>query len=102
MTADGTKRYLTVRRLYPKPGRRDEIIAAVKKVSEAARKHEGLVEIGGWLDEANDRIVNISLWESEEAAVKARETMHAALGDIPCGEWERKPAENYLGLKRVV
>ncbi len=47
MTAESSRRYLTVRVLYPKPGRQDDILAAVKKVSDAARKFEGLVEIRG-------------------------------------------------------
>jgi len=95
-------RYLTVRVLYPKPGRTDDILAAVKKVSEAARKCEGLVEIGAWLDKENDRIVNISLWESRDLAMKATAAMHAQFAGIPWSEWERQPAENYLGLTRVV
>jgi len=59
-----------VRVLYPKPGHNDDILSAVKKVSEAARLLEGLVEIGAWMDKEGDRIVNISLWESREQAVR--------------------------------
>ncbi len=95
-------RYLTVRVLYPKPYRADDILAAVSEVSAAARQHEGLVEIGAWLDKENDRIVNISLWESREQAMKATAAMHPQFADIPWSEWERQPAENYLGLTRVV
>jgi quinol monooxygenase YgiN len=95
-------RYLTVRVLYPKPGRGDDILDAVMRVSEAARKREGLIEIGAWLDKENDRIVNISLWESRELAMKATAAMHSQFADIPWSEWERQPAENYLGLTRVV
>jgi hypothetical protein len=40
------ERYLTIRILYPKSGRADDILAAVKKVSEEARRFEGLIEIG--------------------------------------------------------
>lgn len=95
-------RYLTIRILYPKPGHTNDILAAVKRVSEAARKREGLVEIGAWLDKENDRIVNISLWESKEQALEATKEMHPLFADIPWSEWERKPAENFLGLTRVV
>ena len=65
------ERYLTIRVLYPKSGHADDILSAVKKVSEAAREFDGLVEIGAWLDKESDRIVNISLWESREHAMKA-------------------------------
>ena len=97
-----SNRYLTVRILYPKSGHIEDILAAVQKVSEAARKFEGLVEIGAWLDKENDQIVNISLWESKEEALKATGEMHPMFVDIPWNEWERKPAENFLGLTRVV
>ena len=97
-----SQRYLTIRLLYPKPGRADEILAAVKRVSEAARKFEGLVEIGAWFDKENDRIVNISLWESKDLAQKATSEMHPMFADIPWSQWEWKPAENFLGLSRVV
>jgi hypothetical protein len=71
-------------------------------VSAAARKLEGLVEIGAWLDEGNGRIVNISLWESKEHAMKATQEMHPMFADIPWSDRERKPAENFLGLSRAV
>ncbi len=97
-----SNRYLTVRILYPKTDSSDAILAAVKRVSEAARNYEGLVEIGAWLDKENDRIVNISLWESKEQAMKASATMHPMFADIPWSQWERQPAENFLGLTRAV
>ncbi len=97
-----SERYLTVRILYPKAGCMDDILSSVKRVSEAARKFEGLVEIGAWVDKENERIVNISLWESKEHAIKATAEMHPMFADIPWVEWERKSAENFLGLTRVV
>ncbi len=96
------ERYLTVRVLYPKRGCLADVLAAVRKVAEAARQHKGLVEIGAWLDQENDRVVNISLWESRDLAMKATGAMHAQFADIPWSEWERQPAENHLGLTRVV
>ena len=102
MTHNISTRYLTIRVLYPKPGSAEDIIAAVGKVSEAARKIDGLVEIGAWLDRENDRIVNLSLWESKEQALKATGEMHPMFAAIQWSEWERKPAENYLSLTRVV
>ena len=95
-------RYLTVRILYPKPEHTDDVLVAVKRVSDAARKFEGLVEIGAWLDKENNRLVNISLWELKEQALKATAAMHPMFADIPWSEWERMPAENFLGLTRVV
>lgn len=95
-------RYLTIRILYPGPGHKEDILKAVKRVSEAAREFEGLVEIGAWLDDQNDRLVNISLWESKELAMKAAAEMHPRFAAIPWSDWERRPAENFLGLTRIV
>jgi predicted enzyme related to lactoylglutathione lyase len=95
-------RYLTIRILYPRNGCADDILTAVKNVSAEAHRFEGLVEIGAWLDKENDRIVNISLWESQEQAMKATQEMHLLFADIPWSNWERKMAENFLGLKRVI
>ena len=95
-------RYLTIRILYPRQEHTDDILGAVKKVSDAARRFPRLVDIGAWLDKENDRIVNISLWESEEDAAKARGAMHTEFADIPWSTWERRPADNFLDLTRVV
>ncbi len=102
MTTLKPLRYLTIRILYPKPGHTGDILTAVKRVSDAARKFEGLVEIGAWMDEENDRIVNRSLWESKGHALKATGEMHPMFADISWSEWERKSAEIFLGLTRVV
>jgi hypothetical protein len=102
MPADKSKRYLTIRILYPKPDASGNILSAVQKVADEARRHEGLVEIGAWLDKENDRIVNITLWESQELAMNATRQMHPLFAEIPWSEWERKPAENILGLTRVI
>ncbi len=95
-------RYLTIRILYPKVEKTDATLSAINRVSAAARKFAGLVEIGAWLDKENERIVNMSLWESREHAMKATSEMHPMFADIPWSEWERKPAENFLGLTRVM
>jgi hypothetical protein len=95
-------RYLTIRVLYPRPGRSGQILAAVKRISDEARKYAGLVEIGAWLDSQNERIINLSLWESREQAAAASEKMHALFADIPWSSWERQPAENFLNLTRAV
>ena len=95
-------RYLTIRILYPKSNNMDDVLAAIKSVSDAARKFEGIIEIGAWLDKKNDRIVNISLWESKEYELKATLEMHPMFADVQWILWERKPAENFLNLTRVI
>jgi hypothetical protein len=58
----GSDRYLTVRILYPGAGHTDDVLSAIGRVAAAARRFDGLVEIGAWQDSGDDRIVNISLW----------------------------------------
>lgn len=76
-----SERYLTVRILFPKAGHADNMLSAIGKVANAARRFSGLVEIGAWRDEENDRIVSISLRESKELAMKATTEMHAQFAD---------------------
>jgi hypothetical protein len=102
MKADISSRYLTIRVLYPRSNYTQNILEAVRNVAEEARKFEGLIEIGAWMDKENDRIVNLTLWESKAQAMKATAAMHPKFGNIPWRDWERKPAENFIGLNRVV
>ncbi len=41
-----SERYLTVRILFPKAGHADDVLSAIGKVANAARRFDGLVEIG--------------------------------------------------------
>ena len=95
-------RYLTIRVIYPQPEHRDDVLAVARRVADAARQFEGLVDVGAWVDEEDDRIVVMSLWESEEYAAKARQGLHSTIADVPWSEWERKPSENMLRLVRAV
>jgi len=96
------ERYLTIRILYPKPEHLDDVLSAVKRISEKARQFDGLIEIGAWLDKDRERVVNVTLWETKERAAKATKEMHPLFADIPWEAWERAPVENYLTLQRVV
>ncbi len=94
-------RYLTIRIHYPSDGHRDDILGVVRRVRQAALRHDGVVEVGAWLDEEGDRIVVMSLWESQEAAAATATELHP-LADVPWDEWQRRPAENLLNLVRAV
>jgi hypothetical protein len=95
-------RYLTIGIHYPKPEHTEDILAVTKKVAEEARKCEGLVDAGSWIDKENNRLVMMSLWESEEHAVKAREVLRPIIMEVPWSEWERQQGDNFLGLTRIV
>ena len=100
--AEISDRYLTTWILYSNPESTEQILNAIGKVSETARKFEGLVEIGAWLDKENERIINISIWETKELAAKATAEIHPQFANVPWAQGERQPAQNLLGLKSVV
>ena len=95
-------RYLTIGIHYPKTEHMDDILAVTKKVAEEAKKCEGLVDAGSWLDKENNRLVMMSLWESEEHAVNGRGALRPIIMGAPWSEWERQPSDNFLGLTRIV
>lgn len=94
-------RYFTLGIHYPKPEHLDDILAVARKVGEEARKCEGIVDAGAWLDKAGDRILMMSLWESEEFAAKARPMLRPLIAEAPWSRWERQPSENFLDLSRA-
>ncbi len=95
-------RYLTIGIHYPKPEHFEDIISVTKKVAEGAKKCEGLVDAGGWVDKENNRLIMMSLWESEEHAIKSRGALRPIIMEVPWSEWERQPSDNFLGLTRIV
>jgi hypothetical protein len=80
----------------------DDILGVTKKVAEEAKKCEGLVDAGSWLDKENNRLVMMSLWESEEHAVNGRGALRPIIMGARWSEWERQPSDNFLGLTRIV
>jgi hypothetical protein len=95
-------RYLTLGIHYPKPECLDELRVAVERIATTARSIKGLVEAGAWLDETNNRVVLMSLWESEAVAKEATAILRPLISVSPWSRWERQPSENYLGLKAMV
>jgi heme-degrading monooxygenase HmoA len=94
-------RYLTIGIHFPKPEHLKDIIAVAKKVADEAKKCEGLVDAGSWYDKENDRLVMMSLWESQEHAVNAGSALRPLIMSAPWSDWERQPSDNFLGLSRI-
>ena len=95
-------KYFTLGIHYQKPEHKEDILGAIKKVADVARALSGLIDTGAWFDKEGDRIIMMSLWESEELALKASQTLRPLIMQSPWTEWERKPSESFLGLKQVV
>jgi heme-degrading monooxygenase HmoA len=82
---------------YPEPGRRDDLYRRMAGVADRLAGTPGLIEIGPWLQDGDERVVGVSRWESREAFEAAmpgsgvpNDTIH---------EWECRPRE-YFRLTR--
>ncbi len=95
-------KYLTLGIHYPKLEHKENILEALEKVAGIARTLPGLIETGAWHDQSEDRNIMFSLWESEEKALEASKTLRPLIMQFPWAEWERKPSDNFLGLKQIV
>jgi Antibiotic biosynthesis monooxygenase len=95
-------KYLTLGIHHPKQGHTQDLLDATQKIAEQARKLDGLVDTGAWLDEATGRVIMMSLWESEAAAMRARPVLGPLVKDFPFSEWESQPAEQLVNLTRAV
>lgn len=78
---------------YPHAEHRDDLLAAMARLNDAAADLEGLEAIGAFSDTAGDRVIAISLWSSPDALQAGMGRLFASLGDVPFDQWERRPRE---------
>ncbi len=95
-------RHLTLGIHYPREGYSQQILDVAEEVSNAAKTCDGLIEAGAWLDQKNDRIIMLSLWENPDVAIQASEKLRPIIAEAPFEKWERKPSDNMLELKKMV
>ncbi len=94
--------YLTLGIHHPKQEHKQDLLDATQKIAEQARKLDGLVDTGAWLDEATGRVIMMSLWESEAAAMTARPVLGPLVKELPFSDWESQPPEQLVNLIRAV
>lgn len=95
-------KHLTLGIHYPKEGHTKDILEIAEKVASVAKTCDGLIDAGAWLDEENDRIIMLSLWENSDVAIQASKKLRPIIADAPFSDWERKPSDNMINLKRLV
>lgn len=95
-------KYMTLGIHYPKQEHKQDLLYATQKIAQQARKPDGLVDTGAWLDEATGRVIMMSLWDSEAAATKARPVLGPLVKDLSFSDWESQPAEQLINLTRAV
>jgi heme-degrading monooxygenase HmoA len=87
-------RYLFMAFHSPKPEYQHDLLTWIQRVGEALKAQPGLLQLGDFDDDANGRIVAVSIWESAEHFRAARERAFASLGeDAPYDLWETRPLE---------
>ncbi len=85
--------YLYLALHYPKPEHISDLLGAMQRLNHSLQDAPGLLHIGAWHDAANDRIVAISIWQSQEVFQEALGRFASAVASVPFAEWERRPRE---------
>jgi hypothetical protein len=78
---------------YPKKEHRQELLGAMHQLDKALGDAAGLQVIGAWADVMSDRILAISIWESQQAFQDALGKFSTGVTGVPFDQWEERPRE---------
>ena len=93
-------KYFTLAIHYPKPDHLNDLLSAMKKLSDAAQHIDGLLDMSAWVDDASGRVFATSTWESAERAKAAWQGLGALAAQAPFSQWEAKPREVFMNLRQ--
>ena len=94
-------RVLAMATHYPRPERREDLLAAMERVDEAAQGVAGLESIGAYAHPDGARVVAVSIWASEAAMQAGMQQIFGTVGPLPFDEWEEQ-AHELVFLPHVV
>jgi heme-degrading monooxygenase HmoA len=80
---------------HPRAGRREELIASMRRYGAAIADAPGLVSVTTLRDEDEDVLVGLAIWESEEAFQASVHLARDAVADDPFDEWEAEPVTGF-------
>ena len=86
-------RYLNFAVHYPKPEHVEDLLDAMHQLADAVHDSPGLLQMAAFHDEANDRILAVSIWQSAAEFESARAQMIPIVAHTPFNAWERRPRE---------
>ncbi|MEA2633197.1 MAG: hypothetical protein QOE66_3416 [Chloroflexota bacterium] len=92
--------YFTLAIHYPVPEHIDDLLNAMRRLSEAAHDIEGLTDMSAWVDDASGRVFATSTWDSAEHAQAAWQRLGALAAETPFSQWERQPREVFMKLRQ--
>jgi heme-degrading monooxygenase HmoA len=87
--------YYSVSIHHPAPGKRDELIASMHRYGAAITGAPGLVSVNTLHDAAQDVLMGLAIWESEEAFQASVHLAREAVADDPFDEWEAEPVVGF-------
>lgn len=93
-------KYFTLAIHYPVPEHTNDILAAMKKLSEGAKNLEGLLDMSAWVDDVSGRIFATSTWDSAEHAQAAWQALGKLAAETPFSQYERQPREVFMKLRQ--
>ncbi|MCX5233455.1 hypothetical protein [Streptomyces sp. NBC_00233] len=70
---------------------KNDLIASMHRVDDAAQGAPGLIQIGAWKDQISDRLVGLALWESQEAFEASADYIFQAIAGDPFDQWRQSP-----------
>jgi hypothetical protein len=91
-------RYLSFAVHYPKSDHVADLLKAMYRLADAANsgeEPERPLQIAAFHDEANERILAVSIWPSQQAFQAAAQRMLPVIASTPFDDWERSPREVY-------
>jgi len=93
-------KYFTLAIHYPEPDHLDDLLSAMKQLSDASQHIDGLIDMSAWVDDASGRVFATSMWASVEQARAAWQELGALAAKTPFGQWEAKPREVFMNLRQ--
>ena len=93
-------KYFTLAIHYPQADHLNDLLGAMKQLSDAAQQIDGLLDMSAWVDDASGRVFATSTWASAEQAKAAWQKLGALAQKAPFSQWEAKPREIFMNLRQ--
>jgi heme-degrading monooxygenase HmoA len=93
-------KYFTLAIHYPIAEHADDLLGAMRQLSEAAKDIDGLIDMSAWVDDESGRVFATSTWASADQAKAAWATLGALAAKTPFSQWERQPREVFMKLRQ--
>lgn len=88
--------YVSISIHHPKPGKEAALIDSMHRYGAAIQGAPGLISVHTLRDEAQNVLMGLALWESQELWQASVHLARAAVANDPFDEWE---AEDVIGCR---